>query len=271
MAESSAYGSLDLLVQPVVTHYDRYALHEQAEPRRELCPMFQRVFGALRRRVQAVVGHDNEPRSLLLLQDLLREYGFLPVSGSAMSFESILTICNDILINERKAVIEFGSGISTLAIASLIRRKGLTCRFVSVDGNAAWQEIISRCLHDAGTEEGVELIHAPVAHHRLALAGNTWYDLDSHRDSIAASKFDSVIVDGPEACNDRIALARYPALPFLRDHLDFERCFVLLDDAERSGEREVRRRWKAELGIDLLMKVSKSACGFRGKCFNPIP
>ena len=188
-----------------------------------------------------------------------------------MSFESILTICNDIIVNDRKAVIEFGSGISTLAIASLIRRKGLTCRFVSVDGNAAWQEIISRCLHDAGTEEGVELIHAPVAPHRLALAGNTWYDLDSHRDSIAASKFDSVIVDGPEAYNDRIALARYPALPFLRDHLDFERCFVLLDDAERAGEQEVRGRWKAELGIDLNKKVSKSACGFRGTCFNPIP
>jgi hypothetical protein len=233
--------------------------------------MFQRAFGALRRRLQAVVGHDNEPRSLLLLQDLLRDYGFLPVSGSALSFESILTICNDILVNDRKAVIEFGSGISTLAIASLIRRKGLSCRFVSVDGNAAWQGIISRCLHDAGTEEGVELIHAPVAPHRLALAGNTWYDLDSHRESIAASKFDSVIVDGPEAYDDRIALARYPALPFLRDHLDFERCFVLLDDAERTGEREVRKRWKAELGIDLNKNVSKSACGFRGTCFNPIP
>jgi hypothetical protein len=233
--------------------------------------MIQRTLGALRRRLQEAVGRDHEPRSLLLLQDLLRDYGFVPVSGSAMSFESILTICNDILVNERKAVIEFGSGISTLAIASLIRRKGLSCRFVSVDGNAAWQAIVSRCLHDAGTAEGVELIHAPVIPHRLAIAGNIWYDLDSHRDSIAASKFDSVIVDGPEACNDQIALARYPALPFLRDHLDFERCFVLLDDAERAGEREVRRRWKAELGIDLRMKVSKSACGFRGKFFNPVP
>jgi hypothetical protein len=233
--------------------------------------MIQRTLGALRRLFREAVGHDNEPRSLLLLQDLLRDYGFLPVSGSALSFESILTICNDILINERKAVIEFGSGISTLAIASLIRRKGLSCRFVSVDGNAAWQAMVSRCLHDAGTAEGVELIHAPVVPHRLAIAGNTWYDLDSHRDSIAASKFDSLIVDGPEACNDQIALARYPALPFLRDHLDFERCFVLLDDAERAGEREVRRRWKTELGIDLRMKVSKSACCFRGKFFNPVP
>jgi hypothetical protein len=233
--------------------------------------MFQRAFGALQRRLHALTGRDDEPRSLLLLQDLLRDYGFVPVSGSAMSFESILTICNDILVNERKAVIEFGSGISTLVIASLIRRKGLTCRFVSVDGNAAWQSIISRCLHDAGTATGVELIHAPVVPHRLAIAGNSWYDLDSHRDSIATSTFDSVIIDGPEACNDRIALARYPALPFLRDHLDCKRCFVLLDDAGRAGEREIRRRWKAELGIDLRMKVSKSACGFRGKWFNPIP
>jgi hypothetical protein len=233
--------------------------------------MIRRTLGALRRRLQEVLGNDHEPRSLLLLQDLLHNYGFVPVSGSAMSFESILTICNDIIVNDRKAVIEFGSGISTLAIASLIRSKGLACRFVSIDGNAAWQTIVSRCLHDAGTAEGVELIHAPVAPHRLAIAGNSWYDLDSHRDSIAASKFDSVIVDGPEACNDQIALARYPALPFLRDHLDFERCFVLLDDAERAGEREVRRRWKAELGIDLRMKVSKSACGFRGTFFNPVP
>lgn len=233
--------------------------------------MIQRMLGALRRRLQEALGRDHEPRSLLLLQDLLRGYGFVPVSGSAMAFESILTICNDIVVNERKAVIEFGSGISTLVIASLIQRKQLACRFVSVDGNAAWQAIISKCLHDAGTAAGVELIHAPIVPHRLAIAGNSWYDLDSHRESLAASKFDSVIIDGPEACNDRIALARYPALPFLRDHIDFERCFVLLDDAGRAGEREVRRRWKAELGIDLRMKVSKSACGFRGTFFNPVP
>jgi len=233
--------------------------------------MIQRVLGALRRRILQATGRDNEPRSLLLLQDLLRDYSFIPVSGSALSFESILTICNDILINERKAIIEFGCGISTLVIASLIKRKGLSCRFVSVEGNAAWRAIIGQHLLEAGTADAVELIHAPVIPHRLAIAGNSWYDLDSHRDSIMASHFDSVIVDGPEAHNKQIALSRYPALPFLRDHLDSERCFILLDDAGRAGEREVRRRWKAEFGIDLAMKVSKSACGFRGKFFNPVP
>jgi hypothetical protein len=233
--------------------------------------MIQRVLGALSRRFQAFAGRDNEPRSLLLLQDLLHDYGFLPVSASAMSFESILTICNDILVNERKAIIEFGCGISTLAIASLIRRKGLSCRFVSVEGNAGWQSIIAHSLRTAGTDNAVELIHAPVVQHRLAIAGNSWYDLDPHRDSILSSTYDSVIVDGPEAYSERIALSRYPALPFLRDHLNRERCFVLLDDAERAGEREVRRRWKAELGIDLHTKVSKSACGFRGQHFHPVP
>jgi hypothetical protein len=233
--------------------------------------MIQRVLGALSRRFQAFAGRDNEPRSLLLLQDLLHDYGFLPVSASAMSFESILTICNDIVINERKAIIEFGCGISTLAIASLIRRKGLSCRFVSVEGNAGWQSIIAHSLRTAGTDNAVELIHAPVVQHRLAIAGNSWYDLDPHRDSILSSRYDSVIVDGPEAYSERIALSRYPALPFLRDHLNRERCFVLLDDAERAGEREVRRRWKAELGIDLHTKVSKSICGFRGQHFHPIP
>jgi hypothetical protein len=233
--------------------------------------MIKRVFDALRRRSHSFVGLDNEPRSLLLLQDLLRGYGFVPVSGSAMSFESILTICNDVLVNDRRAIIEFGSGISTLAIAALIHRRKLACRFVSVDGNATWQSIISRLLHEAGTAEAVQLIHAPVVSHPLSIAGNTWYDLDQNHPSIGSVKFDCVVVDGPEACNDQIALARYPALPFLRDRLDTERLFVLLDDAERDGEREIRRRWRAEMGIDLRMKVSKSACGFRGTHFNPVP
>jgi len=233
--------------------------------------MIQRALSALRRRVLAATSRDNEPRSLLVLQDLLRDYGFVPVSGSAMSFESILLICNDIIVNDRQAIIEFGSGISTLAIASLIRRKGLACRFVSVDGSAAWQAIIRRALDDAGTAAGVELLHAPLVPHRLALAGNSWYDLDPHHGSIGAAKFDSVIVDGPEACDSRIALARYPALPYLRDHLAVDRCFVLLDDANRAGEREVIARWRTELGIDLRMRVSKSACGFRGAHFNAVP
>lgn len=234
-------------------------------------PMLQRAVAAIRRRISGSGGPDRESRAVLLLQDLLRDYGFIPVSSSAMSFESILTICNDIVLNDRRSVIEFGSGLSTLVIASLVHREGRSRRFVSVEGNAAWHGIIARFLREAGTADAVELIHAPVVPHRLAVAGNTWYDLEAAGDTIRSSTFDAVIVDGPEAHAAGTELSRYPALPFLREHLHRERCFVLLDDAQRAGEKEVCRRWKAEYGVDLSLRVSKSACGFRGGYFNPVP
>ena len=211
-----------------------------------------------------------ETYSLQLLQDLLQDFGYIPVANSAMAFQSINTICNDILYNGRKGIIEFGSGISTLVIANLIHKTGLECRFYSVENNAIWIDILEGQLQKAGLSKYVQFLHAPSIKHPLALDQNQWYDMEPHRKALEGQVFDVVLIDGPEAHTHAIRLARYPAMPFMMDYLDKERYFLLLDDAARPGERDIRKRWKRELGLKFDIKVSKSACCIKGQHFNPV-
>ncbi len=59
---------------------------------------------------------------------------------------------------------------------------------------------------------------------------------------------DLLFVDGPPATPERaVERSRYPALPLLANRLA-RGARVLLDDAERAGERWVLKRWERELG-----------------------
>jgi hypothetical protein len=52
----------------------------------------------------------------------------------------------------------------------------------------------------------------------------------------------------------------YPALPLLRDRLA-PGCLVVLDDAQREGERWVIERWRAEFPLDLQPTARRLAAG----------
>jgi len=213
---------------------------------------------------------DKENLSLQLLKPLMVEYGFMPVANSALAFESINTLCNDLLFNNRKAIIEFGSGISTLILAYLIKSKSLECTFISVEHNKAWIDLLEQQLKSIGAEKHVQFLYAPVGPHPLALDNNVWYQMDNHLSVLQQHSFDCVIIDGPEAHQHDIRRARYPSMPFIQPFLNKDRCFLMLDDAFREGEKDIRQRWKNDFELDFSIKVSKSACCIRGDFFNPI-
>ena len=58
-----------------------------------------------------------------------------------------------------------------------------------------------------------------------------------------------MLVDGPPAYDEYIKYSRYPAVPYFRSQL--ARNFsVIIDDANRSGEREIIKRWQEILNLD---------------------
>lgn len=228
------------------------------------------LLNKIRKRYLSGKNINKENLSLQLLKPLMSDFGFIPVANSALSFESINTICNDLMFNNRKAVIEFGAGVSTLIIASLIKSKGLDCTFISVEHNKGWISILEQQLKNAGAEAFVHILHAPVGPHPLAVDNNVWYQMDAHLPLLEMHVFDGVIIDGPEAHRNDIRQSRYPAVPFILPYLNKERCFLMLDDAARNGEQEIMNRWKKEHQVDFNIKVSKSICCIRGNHFNPI-
>lgn len=205
-----------------------------------------------------------------LFRPLLDDFGYLPISNSSLSLHTLATVCNDIVYNQRRHVIEFGSGISTLVIANLIRTFKLETTFTSIDHSRSWMDILKGNLDRIGLADGVTFIHAEMGMAKNTLDGCQWYQLEPHMDMFAGKSVDCILVDGPEAHHHRIRMARYPALPFIAPYMNRDRCFVCLDDSYRLGEREVLRKWSRDYQLNFHIKVGTSHCAIRGTHLNPI-
>ena len=74
----------------------------------------------------------------LQLKSLFSESTFTPMTTWSISPSTILHVLNDISINQPKNIIEFGSGISTIYIAKLIKLNKLKVKFFVVESDNTW-------------------------------------------------------------------------------------------------------------------------------------
>ena len=70
------------------------------------------------------------------------DVGFMPQSSNAISPTLMLHVLNDLIIKQRKSIAEFGSGISTIYMAKIIKDKQLNARIYSIDEDEQWKSII---------------------------------------------------------------------------------------------------------------------------------
>jgi hypothetical protein len=178
-----------------------------------------------------------------LLTKLLDEHAFIPYTDSALSFSGIHTILNDCIIHQRKLIVEFGSGISTIVLAKLIQRLNLTdTRFISFDHDAGWVNICKGYIAGSGSQ--TQIIHAP-----LTMDGTVeWYDKNIINDCLNAisQKPDCIIVDGPPAWQKGKRKSRMPALDCMQPRLAGSYS-IFLDDVSRKGEQEIKQAWDNQL------------------------
>lgn len=208
--------------------------------------------------------------ALALLNPLLSGSPFIPFTGASLRPFCLAHIINDIVINERRHIIEFGSGISTVMIGRLIKRNKLASTLVSIEHDQAWVEVLSSLLAREDLHHCVKVAWVPLATSDLVLDANTWYDTEILQRSLSSAVFDMVIVDGPPAWEAGKGKARYPALPFIYDKLS-ERCSVYLDDADRAGEREVLALWHQRFPFRFTLTGNTLAFACRGGSFYTEP
>ena len=173
---------------------------------------------------------------------------YLPWSSSAVSPATAAKLCNELSINGRRTVVEFGPGLSTLVMAAWAERARQEVTIVAFEEDESWIRVLSEQMV-VGDYARVRLVHAP-----LAPPGQTypfpverWYS--ALGEDLPEASIDLVVVDGPSAYQTEWMYDRYPALHFVREHLS-SRCAVVLDDAERHGEVAIVRSWAAALGSD---------------------
>ncbi|MDQ3587095.1 MAG: class I SAM-dependent methyltransferase [Actinomycetota bacterium] len=152
---------------------------------------------------------------------------------------------NDIVINNRKRIIECGGGISTLYMARLLSTKG--GHLFTIEEDPEWSEILGTMLVEHDLHDQVSIIVAPMAPTQLGVNGMPWYSSDKLEHLLDGPPIDLLVVDGPQATEHRTRMARYPALPFFAPNLS-EDCTVVLDDIGRQGEQDVLLRWEHEHG-----------------------
>jgi predicted O-methyltransferase YrrM len=188
---------------------------------------------------------------------------YLPWSFGAMRPTGLVTVCNNIVLHGRRRVVELGSGVSTVLLARLLTQRHPVGEFrlVTVEHDREWAQWVTGQLDREGLGGSVTVVHAPLRPHALAESGLCWYDqaaltygLDT---ALRGEPIDLLVVDGPPAYQSGNELARYPALPVLRERLA-PGATIVLDDIERTGEQEVLRRWEQQTGLVFDCKFAES-------------
>ena len=189
---------------------------------------------------------------------------YLPWGSGAMRPAGLVMVCNDIVLGDRRRVVELGSGLSTVLLARLLAQRAPVGGFtlVAVEHDERWARWVREQLDREEIGEHVVVVDAPLTSCDGAPGGLKWYDeaalaagLDG---ALGAAPIELLVVDGPPAYAAGHGLGRYPALPVLRSRLA-PGGTVVLDDVERRGEQDVLRRWESE--TDLVFHRHAEAAG----------
>jgi predicted O-methyltransferase YrrM len=145
------------------------------------------------------------------------------------------------------AIVECGSGLSTLIIAFALRSKG-NGRVVALEHLERYVEETRDLLAQHGLTDWAEIRFAPLEPTIVDGQTRWWYSVDS----IPDGPIDLLLVDGPPGRTGREA--RFPALPLLIDRLA-PSAQVIMDDYFRVDEKAIVDKWLAmfpELTLEVV-------------------
>jgi predicted O-methyltransferase YrrM len=182
-----------------------------------------------------------------------------PMGGWAASADLVGALVDEFLERRPSLVVECGSGVSTLWLATAARQHGVPTRIVALEHDAHYAEQTRALLARHDLSDVAEVRHAPLRVADVEGTDRTWYSVSALQD---LDDIGLLFVDGPPAAIGEHA--RYPALPLLQDRLA-AKCSIVLDDMIRADEQEVARLWHDQMPdlsrVDL--RLEKGATIFR--------
>jgi hypothetical protein len=137
-------------------------------------------------------------------------------------------------------ILECGSGLTTVLMGLLAGRRGVETW--SLEHIPDWRARVMRALAQ------FDISHTRVCSVEMRnYDGFAWYDAPLNE---LPQEFQLVICDGPPG---ETLGGRYGLLPVMGGRLP-SAAVILFDDANRTGEAEVLRRWTREAQIDVAMR-----------------
>lgn len=181
-------------------------------------------------------------QALHQLLDRYRPTATLPsLAGWALSPSGLLWACDFIRERRPSLVVECGSGTSSLWMALALREVGAG-RLVSLEHQEEFVGRTRRLLESHQVAGWADIRHAPLVPVETSRGSTAWYDLATA--NLPPDRIDLLLVDGPPQSTG--PLARYPAVPLLRDRL-FPGATILVDDADRADDQEAISAWLEEV------------------------
>lgn len=145
--------------------------------------------------------------------------------------DEYLAACIRYALQTDGAILECGSGLSTILIGVIAKRRGKT--HWALEHEAEWATRVQAVLRQYGLE-------TVLCKTTLKDYGPfSWYDVST----ASMPAFRLVICDGPPGDTKG---GRFGLLPVMRERLE-PGAIILLDDAGRPQEREIADRWQTEL------------------------
>ena len=202
----------------------------------------------------------------LLLHRLFPEGTILPFTPFALNPNTILHIINEIQINKRRSIIEFGSGISTIVLAKYLKKNNIQATLISIEANLEWAQYINEQLSLYDCENYAVVKYIPLKQYSSSNYSGPWYDLEPFAKAVDTILFDLVIVDGPGAGNNK--LTRLPTVIEISKFL-MPNFIVFLDDIRRKGEMKIYEEWIKHLkneGFQITGEIDTSKVYATIKC-----
>lgn len=219
--------------------------------------------------------HLSKPKSdnASQLIPLLSRGAYLPITQASLDYHDLSSILNEIVVNSRECIVEFGSGISTLLIGRLFKTNQLLGRtLISFEHDEGWYRIIQEMLKTERLDDQVQIVYAPLNGDVSEYSKVQWYDQGIFNETLVqlSRKVDMVLIDGPPAWMAGYELSRYPAFPSIRPFLS-DGYIILLDDTHRAGEKKILAEWLSLESLK-MQRFSESMSGlYKGQFYSALP
>lgn len=164
-------------------------------------------------------------------------YGWGNEGWSAL--DDYLVACIRAALTVDGPVLECGSGLSTILLGAIAQRRGQT--HWALEHVPQWASRVQAELDRFGIRAATVCMKPLKGYGEIV-----WYDPPLAQ---LPDAFSLVVCDGPPGTT---AGGRYGLVPVMKARLK-PGCILLLDDAAREEERNVARRWQAELSASFVV------------------
>ncbi len=205
------------------------------------------------------------------LRPFLDNHPYIPITEKTLRPFILNFIINEILINNRNTIVEFGAGISTILIGRVLKMQIPNGTLCSVEHDEGWYNYLKEKLIQENLTNQVDLVFAPLVINEGDELKMPWYDKKVLNNKLKSIKeVDLVVVDGPPAYEEINLYSRMSALPFLISKLN-ERFCIIIDDASRKGEKYAIKEWQKNYNILFSIYSDSMAVAYAGDHFISTP